>query len=244
MKKSFLLLLLILSSHLYARTSINVGAYDYPPFVQWQNGKPVGLINDFVKILNTNQTKYTFKIVETTSNRRFYDLENKYFDIIFFENILWNWNKDKVQSSYVFLSGGEVFITKNKPGRDQTYFNDLQNKTIRGFLGYHYAFLNYSTDPQFTKKWKLEFTNSHDGNIQAVVDERAELAIITKEYLNFFFKKMPHLEKEILISRKFDQVYNHSAIVRRNGRIQINEVNDLLNKIKNDPEFKNIFLTL
>lgn len=244
MMKYVLCLLLFFSTHVSAKTIIKVGAYNYPPFVEWRNGKPLGLINDFVTILNNNQDKYIFSIVETTSNRRYYDLENKYYDIIFFENILWSWDKSKVHVSKIFLQGGEVFIAKKIPGRNQSYFSDIKNKRIRAYHGYHYAFLDYSTDPKDLKKWNVELTQSHDGNIQAVIDDRADLAMITLDYLKVLFKTKPTLKNEIIVSSKFDQTYKHSAMIRTNSNIQLEEVNALLVKIQSDPAFKSIFLSM
>ena len=244
MMKYLYLVLLFFSLAVSAKTTIKVGAYNYPPFVEWRNGKPHGLINDFVRILNNNQTKYEFIIVETTSNRRYYDLENKFYDIIFFENILWSWDKSKVQVSKIFLQGGEVFIAKKVAGRDQSYFNDIKNKRIRAYHGYHYAFLDFSTDPKDLKKWNVELTQSHDGNIQAVIEDRADLAMITLDYLKVLFKKNPSLKQEIIVSKKFDQTYKHSAMIRMNSNIQLEEVNNLLVKIQSDPEFKSLFLSM
>lgn len=243
MMKYLLILLLFFSNQISAKTTIKVGAYNYPPYTEWKNGKPKGLINDFVRILNKSQDKYNFSIVETTTGRRYYDLENKYYDIIFFENILWSWDKNKVQVSKIFLEGGEVFITKKVPGRNQSYFSDIKNKRIRAFHGYHYAFLNYSTDPKDLKKWNVEATQSHDGNIQAIIENRADIAMITLDYLKVLFKKRPKLKDEIIVSTKFDQAYKHSAIIRADSNIPLEEVNSLLVKIKNNPEFKTIFLS-
>ncbi len=244
MMKYLYLLLLIFSVTVSAKTTIKVGAYNYPPFVEWRNGRPHGLINDFVRILNNNQSKYDFVIVETTSNRRYYDLENKFYDIIFFENILWSWDKSKVQVSKIFLQGGEVFIAKKVAGRDQSYFSDIKNKRIRAYHGYHYAFLDFSTDPKDLKKWNVELTQSHDGNIQAVIEDRADLAMITLDYLKVLFKKKPALKNEIIVSTKFDQTYKHSAMIRTNSNIKLEEVNNLLVKIQSDPEFKSLFLSM
>lgn len=241
MMKYLLILLLLISTQLSAKTTIKVGAYNYPPYAEWRNGKPQGLITDIVRILNNSQDKYSFSIVETTTNRRYYDLENKYYDIIFFENILWSWDKTKVQASKIFLEDGEVFIAKKVPGRKQSYFNNLKNKRIRAYHGYHYAFLNYSTDPKDLKKWNVEITQSHDGNIQAVIEDRADIAMITLDYLKVLLKKRPSLKDEIIVSTKFDQVYKHSAIIRTNSSIPLEEVNSLLVKMKNSSEFKSIF---
>lgn len=225
----------------FARTTIKIGAYDFPPFIEWTESKPDGLLPEFILILNRIQDKFTFKLVETTANRRFMDLKRNHFDIIFFEDINWGWDKNKFMMSDIFLTGGEIFIAKNKTGRTQQYFEELNSKTIRAFLGYHYAFLNYSNDPQFLKKWKLEFTNNHHGNILSVINERSDLAIVTREYLLIVLKENPEFRKQLLISEKLDQVYQMGAVFKLNPKITVEEVNHILDKVKADQKFKTLF---
>lgn len=236
-KKQFKLLILLLcftTSLAFSESKIvKVGAYEFPPFVSWQAGVPVGLVVELLKEFNHSQNKYHFQLIETSAKRRYEDLKNKIYDIIFFESIHWGWISFPVNASNVFLVGGEVFITRQTGKKTQSYFDDLFNKTIRGILGYHYGFAHFSTDPQVLKKWKLELTNSHEGNIMAVVEERADLAIVTKKYLDIFLKTNPLLKEKILISQKQDQIYRHSVIVRNNAVISVQEINMLLAKIKN-----------
>lgn len=235
-KKQFKLLIILfclITSLAFGETKIvKVGAYEFPPFVSWQASIPSGLLVELLQEFNHSQNKYNFQLVETSPKRRYEDLKNKIYDIIFFENIHWGWGNLPVSASNVFLVGAEVFITRQTGKKTQSYFDNLNNKTIRGILGYHYGFASFSTDPQVLKKWKLELTNSHEGNIMAVIEERTDLAIVTKEYLDFFLKNNPLLKKKILISQKQDQIYRHSVIVRNNAIISVQEINALLAKIK------------
>lgn len=243
--KGLLVFTFILNSYsLSAKELIKVGAYDWPPYMEWKSGIASGLLLDYVELLNKNQNHYTFKIVETSPNRRYEDLYKQHYDVIFFESVAWGWDKNLVYSSEQFLKGGEFFIAKKISGRTQSYFNDLKNKTIKAFLGYHYAFLNFSTDPQVLKKWNVELSNSHDGNIQAVLEGRADLAIVTYEYLHLLLKKNPALKKDIIVAKKMDQIYNHSAIALHNGKINKTDLSALLKKITKDASFKKIFKSI
>ena len=241
--KAILALFLFLTCSLQvlaARTEIKVGAYDWPPYVIWKKGHPTGLILNYVNILNRNQNQYKFVVVETSPNRRYEDLYKNHFDIIFFESIDWEWDKKRVIHAYQHLHGGEIFIAKKGKNRTQTFFHDLKNKSIRGFVGYNYAFLNFSTSPQDLKKWNVEMTNSHDGNIQAVLEGRADLAIVSYEYINLYLKKKPLIKNELIFSTKMDHVYEHSAIALHKGKINLKDMSALLLKIKSDPDFKKL----
>lgn len=239
----FILFLFGFSSNVLAsRTVVNIGGYNYPPFIEWKSGRPKGIMVALTDMLNETQKKYRFNLVETSANRRYEDLRYKNFDVIFFENIQWGWDKNEVLASKVFLQGGEVFITKTGPGKNQTYFNDLKNKSIRGILGYHYSFANFSTEPAYLKKWNLQLTNSIEGNITSVLDSRSDLAIVTKEYLDIFLKRNPEAKKMILVSERLDQIYRHTVLVRKYSIITVKEINDLLDKIKRDKMFNDILL--
>lgn len=230
----FFIILCLSSPIIFGTETIKVGAYDFPPFASWQTGVPNGMVVEQIEILNRSQKKFKFKLVETSANRRYEDLKNKIFDVIFYESIQWGWEKSPVSASKVFLVSGDVFITKKMPKKNQTYFDDLRNKSIRGILGYHYAFANFSTDPQVLKSWNLEFTNSQDGNILAVMEGRSDMAIVSKEFLNLFFKDHPLAKKSLLVSQKMDQIYRFTVIIRNDAPITTQEMNALLDKLKNN----------
>lgn len=244
LKFTVLLISFLFSLSLKADTAIiRVGAYDFPPFIEWKNGPEKGLLNEFLKLLNEEQNKYHFTIIETSPNRRYQDLYLGRYDVIFFESKEWEWDKSSVPVSFsdIFLTGGELFVAKNVPGRNQDYFKTLKDKKIRAYLGYHYTFLNFSTNPKDHIGWKVEFTNSHDGNIKAVIEERVDLAVVTREYLNVFLQKNPDIKDDIIISHRLDQVYQYMAITLPKGKISPGELNYLINKIKKGQKFKKLF---
>lgn len=220
------------------RVLIKVGAYDFPPFIEWKRGPQTGVLAEFIKLLNQVQKDYYFEIVETSPNRRYQDLYQNLYDVIFFENEQWGWDKSKVSITGQFHQGGEVFIAKKVKGRGRDYFDELKGKSIRGYLGYHYAFVNFTTDPLILKEWNIELTTSHEGNIQAVLDERTNLAIVTKEFLDIYLLKNPRHKKWLLVSPQMDQVYKHSAILRKNGKIGVEKLRQLINRVKRRMKFK------
>lgn len=231
MKLVMLFLFFLFQFSIMAKEVVKVGAYNFPPFIEWRENTPLGHTVNIVAELNKIQNKYLFELVETTAQRRYEDYEQKRFDLIIFESKFWGWNNIDIQTSQVFMKGGEVFIALKKD-RKQSYFNDLKSKSIKGISGYHYAFLNFSTSEDVLAKYRIEMTNTHEGNIKAVIEERVDIAIITKEYLDFFLEKNPEYKNKILISKKYDQIYNHTILLRPNIPLKIEEVNRLLKQIK------------
>lgn len=238
------LTILLLCFPLFAteKIEITVGGYVFPPFVQTESEHWSGLTFNLINLLNKHQNKYKFIFRKTSSLRRFKDLENKKYDAIFFEDIKWGWNKDQVDVSQPFLKGGEVFISKKEIGKDQEYFNDLKNKSILGYLGYHYGFADFNANQDYLKKnFNIKLTSSHEGNILSVSLGRADLAIVTKSMLDHYFLENKEIKEKILISKKLDQAYNHTILVRKNGPISAEVMNTYLSELKTNGELTKLW---
>jgi len=216
-----------------AQVTIKVGGYHFPPFVEWNNIQYSGLTLDLLEQMNQFQKKYKFVFIPTSSKRRYIDFKTYSFDVLFFECIQWGWQNQPLESSRVFLKGGEVYITKKTPDKTQDFFSDFKGKSILGYLGYHYGFANFNADEQFLKSnYNAEMTLSHDGNIRAIVKGRADIAVITISYLKRFLLTHPEVNDQILISDKKDQIYNHTILMRKHGPISATDMNLLLDDLE------------
>ncbi len=216
-KTAFILIIFLFSCIPTWATPIKVlvGAYTFPPyFVEGENNEASsGLAVDLLQLLNQKQKTYHFEIVLTSAARRFQDLQDNRFQIMVFESKSWGWSPSIATATRTFHSGGEVFVALKQQGRNQTYFDNLKMKRLKGFRGYHYGFLGLSTAPKAARDYKLELTSTHAGNIQSVISKRADIAIVPKEYLPSYFRENPEAESKLLISKKLDQVYKLGAIV-------------------------------
>ncbi len=233
MKKLLLLFFVIcLSSNMVFAKTIKVGGYFYPPFVQKDGSKVTGIGLELLKEMNKFQNKYNFKFVTTSSKRRYIDFGKGRFDMIMFEDIAWGWKDKNVVASKVILRGGEKYVAKASSSKDQSFFNNIKNKSLALFLGYHYGFANYNADEKFLKKnFKVQLSTTHEGNIKKVLLGRADISLITYSYLKQYMKKNPSVKKKLLISDKFDQKYNHTSLIRKNGALKISELNGILTKM-------------
>jgi polar amino acid transport system substrate-binding protein len=212
-----------------------VGGYEWPPYVILQDNKTIGLTLDLIELLNKRQDKYIFEFVLTSPTRRFQDITDGRYHVILFESKSWGWNPTQIEATKLYLAGSEVFITSKDDGKTQSYFDELKGKRIKGIHGYHYGFLGLSTAPKAAREYNLELTSTQDGNIQAVLSKRADLAIVPKEYLPIYFKNNPEAEKKLLVSKKLDQSYQLGALVNpAKSPITATELNKLIEPLFKD----------
>jgi polar amino acid transport system substrate-binding protein len=221
---------------------VRVGGYSFPPFVGNVDGKFEGITLDIIKEMNALQDTYVFKFVPTSSKRRYRDFDHGDFDLIMFENIQWGWAGKSIEKSDVFYQGGEVYITRTVPGRDQDYFNDFKGRRILGYVGYHYGFADFNADEAFLKKqFNANMTTTHEGNIRSVAAGRADIAVVTISFLKKYLHLHPEVAEKILISKNLDQQYNHRMLMRSNMRPTIDEINALIQKMKDEGVLTHIF---
>ncbi len=213
---------------------VKVGGYSFPPFViSNDDGTYTGLTLDMIQALNHFQDRYRFLFVPTSAQRRYRDMERGAFQMIFFESVLWGWQGRRVKPTRVYLKGGEVFIARREPGRTSSYFDSLAGKRIAGILGYHYAFADFRTDPDYLRHtFHMVLTTSPLGNIMMVIRGRADLAVVTKSYLDMFCKEHPRYRRELMVSPQLDQVYHHTILVKDGTRPGVEEMNRLLDEME------------
>lgn len=212
-----------------AATLVKVGAYEFPPYV---SDTERGVTSAFLDLLNASQSDVRFELVPTSPQRRYEDLEQGRFDMIAFESLAWGWQGRPVEATRVFLRDAEVFVAKAAPSLDQSYFSRLEDKTILGRLGYHYAFAGYNADPaELERRYRTRVTMTHEGNVRNVVAGRASLAIVTRSFLNRFLKANPDVAPRILVSERTDQIYEHTILVRRGASVSVAWLNALLDRL-------------
>lgn len=218
-----------------APKEVRVGGYLFPPFIQIHGQQVSGLTIGMIELFNEQQSDYHFSFIPTSPKRRYNDFKRGMFDVIFFENIDWGWQDYNLLSSDVFLSGGEVFFTRNQKGINQSYFENLTNKRIVAILGYHYKFADNITDSdQLKQQFDIRLVNSPKTVINQVLNGKADLGISTYSYLQDQMKLNPVLNEKIFISEKFDQTYQHRVLLRKNGPLTAEEMNHLLSAIQNN----------
>lgn len=231
----FLLFFLIIGGVIRAEPPvIPVGGYRFEPFVKIDaEGKASGLTLDLLQALNESQNDYRFVFVPTTAPGRYEDFQKGLFDVMFFENRDWGWKRYPVKSSRTFLEGGEVYIARNLLGRDQDFFASLKGKNIVGIQGYHYGFADFEELKEGAfKGFQIHLVQDSDQLLKDVLEGKADVGVITSSDLKNRISKQPELEKSLLVSKRYDQVYRHQAIVPENEVIGSETIDSLMEGLK------------
>lgn len=215
-----------------AAVAVKVGAYEFPPYVT-DTGQ--GVTQGLIDLLNSAQSDFRFELVRTSPQRRYEDMLQGRFDLMMFESLAWGWQGKPVDASRVYFRDAEIFVAKAGPGTDQSVFDRLQGKSILGRLGYHYAFAGYDSDPKVLQnRYNTRVTVTHEGNVRSVASGRADLAIVTKSYLQQLLRADPQLAAELLVSQRTDQIYEHTMLVRRDGPVAVSWLDGLLDRLEAD----------
>lgn len=190
-----------------------------------------GISLDIIKELNTLQDKYEFTH-EFLPTKRLQSLaQEKKIHIAAFSNLSWGWDKNKVSRSSDLISDKDVFFTLKKEGRDRSFFESIESKSIVGVKGFHYNF----------KKSSFIGVQSEKSVVEMVLLERAEVGVVSIFTLQYLFLIDPEKYSKLLVSKKYDSEYDRYFVLMNDSPIQIEELNSLLKKMKAMGRFKSIF---
>ncbi|RMF16464.1 MAG: amino acid ABC transporter substrate-binding protein, partial [Gammaproteobacteria bacterium] len=171
MKRLIVCVLCAVTFSVAAREVVRVGGYSFPPYVsRIADNRVEGISGQLLVALNQVQNQYTFRFVPTSSKRRYRDFEQGRFDLMLFESPQWGWQGKPVRASRIFLTGGEVYVARRAPARDQRFFDSLDDKRIVAILGYHYGFANFVADEEVLhSRFDILLSTSHMGSLRAVL---------------------------------------------------------------------------
>jgi len=216
----------------YSKDVIIVGLAHFPPFIEARGPEVTGLAAQMLELMNQHQDKYQFQALPTLPATRHQIFSLGRYDMSMFDNLAWGWQEFDVDASDVYLQGGEVYITRAELGRDDAYFSDFKNKTIIGIQGYHYKFAGFNADEQFLKKtFNMQLTKSNLGSIKMLLSNRGDIAVVSMSFLAKYLKNYPNNRTKLLVSKKMDQPYQHSIILRRGIKPNIEEINKMLTEL-------------
>jgi polar amino acid transport system substrate-binding protein len=229
-----LLFLSLAATHSHSREQVRVGVAHFPPFIINTDGIVGGLAADMLALMNAEQLHYEFVAVPTLADTRHEIFKLGRYDMSMFDSLAWGWEGFDVDASEVYLRGGEIYIALAKPGRDQSYFDNLLDKKMIGIKGYHYAFAGFNSDPEYlAKTYQMSLSRSNQGSIQMLLSGmRGDIAVITRSFLAIHLQQNPQDKEKLLLSDKMDQTYEHRIILRRNISPTIDEINKLLSQLK------------
>nr|WP_298136670.1 transporter substrate-binding domain-containing protein [uncultured Pseudomonas sp.] len=227
---------LVSASAVFAAQPVRVGAYDFPPYVvKPESNQPTGLVPDLLAQLNQAQQAFRFSLMPTSVTRRYRDLQGSRFDMILFESPKWGWQDTEHKALDLHIEDAEVYVARAQPGRGQEYFEHINDKRLALYTGYHYGFAGFNSDPQYLRdKLGAVLTYSHDSNLNMLLRGRADIAVITRSYLEMYQDNNPELRSELLVSERVDQIYQHQALFRPHAPLSPRQFADLLQVLNRD----------
>ena len=231
------------ASQAQAAQVVRIAAVHFPPYVvRPEKGEGGGLLVKLVSAMNAAQHDYQFVMVPTSVPRRYRDFAQGRIDIAIFENPQWGWAGIAHDRVDMGLEDAEVFVASRAPRRGQSYFDDLSDKRLAVFSGYHYAFADFNADPKYlAEHFSLTSTYSHDSNLLMVARGRADVAPVTRSYLIEFMSRYRSDARQLLVSERVDQVYRQYALLRPGARIDAAHFSQLLENLRTDGTLAAIF---
>ena len=217
----------------HAKNVVKVGGYEFPPYIEIVDGRASGLTVELISELNKIQPSYHFELVLTKPIRRFKDYQQGLFDAVFFEDPNWGWLQGNhiISNSPVIATDSEVFIALKQFAKSQAWFDNLDDKTLIGILGYHYQLANFENNPSILEnEYKMTLLSSHKKSIELVLKKRSDMAIVTRSYLNQYLNKYPESKKKLLISERVAQTYKNQLLIRPTHQLNVNTLYKIVKK--------------
>lgn len=226
-----------------AKTVITVGAYHFPPVAEVsEDQQPQGLLADLIQGLEAAHDDIDIQIFHTSPKRRHLDFDAGLYDVMFFESPNWGWTNRDITFSRPILTDEDFYIALRKPGRDLDFFDDIRNRQLIAISGYHYGFAGLENNTKtLQNNFKIEFSDSHSRNLKLIKADRpsvAEVAIISRAYLQRHLSEQPEDWRQLLISDRLDQRYELRIIARKHGPVSANDMMQRLAPLVADGSYR------
>lgn len=238
--KKLMIVFLFINLYIFSSINVRVGAYQFPPYLNFSKTNSSGKTLELIDALNKIQKKYNFQLVVTSPSRRYIDFGNK-FDLMFYEDLSWGWNEINLETSDISLKDEEVFISTTNYYKDTNFIKDIKTKKILLIKGFHYSFAAYNASEDYlNKNFNVVFSTSPQNTLDFLFNGRAQIAIITKSFLTDYLIKNPSKKTSILINDTPDQIYNLTMLISQNSPISKEEFDNLLKKLKTSEKYKHL----
>ncbi|WP_162200150.1 substrate-binding periplasmic protein [Kiloniella spongiae] len=219
---------------------IKTSIYHFPPFFIVEKNHPrIGLGLDLISAMNDVQSEYKFETVETSPRRRHDMFQKGLYDVSLFDHVNWGWSSENVETTNIYLKGGERYISSNSTQKKTDFFQDISSKKIGAILGYHYRFAKFETDPQkLNKRFDINLVTNQEQIIKQVLANRIEIGVVTETFLKKYLRENRENADRIVISKNYDQEYNFVGIVRKNASISALTLEKIIYAVTTSPKYK------
>ena len=208
--------------------SIKVGAGVRPPFLI-SNTKGMG--PELLAAINLIQDKFYFELVPTSINRRVQSVKDGWVDIVMWDNIHWGWQGMAMDVTYPLLNAKDIFITHTANSKEQQFFAELKGKRVCGVNGYHYKFLNFSTNISTMKlDFEMTFVRTEVESIKMALHQRCDISVVSTSALSWYMTQHNLDPATLLLSDSYDTRYTRHFLVPVYAPISAAELNQIMKK--------------
>ena len=240
---SLLIVCSLFTGNALSREPVYVAAYDFPPF--FSGTLETDVTTELVNLLNDNQNEYEFIIQAIPPNGRYQALSAEgCCDVIFFESLLWGWQNRqiKVAETFPLLRGSERLVAKKIPGRDQSFFDELDGLKLGGVRGYHYLFGGtVMNSEEVAKRYSIYLSDSRITNLRMLIGGRIDAAVLNDELLSALKNSSVNYLEQLLISDRVESEYELGVVVATGKGISVEEVQRLVRLLSRDEKFNHLF---
>lgn len=227
-----------------ATHEVRVAGYDFPPYVEIGDDSVSGLTLDLLERLDERLDDYHFEFMEMASRRRFRQFDAHGYDLMLFELPDWGWEEIGAEMTPVLARDSDVYVAHRREGRDQSFFDEVHERRLLGYLGYHYGFAGLETDSEHLEEnFDIVLSRSHERNLQLILLDRSdvgEVAILTRSFLDSQIADNPEYRDRLLISERADQEFYLRGMLHPDSKLPIEELNSAIRQLEESGELADL----
>lgn len=227
-----------------ARTPVYVAAYDFPPF--FSDSLESDVTTELVELLNRHQRRYEFIIQAIPPQGRYQALSaDGCCQVVFFESESWGWkNHDvEVEMTAPILRGRERLVAKKTPGIDQSYFDDLTDKTLGGVRGYHYILGGEPlSSEEVARQYRVYLSDSRITNLRMLLGGRLDVTMLNDELLAALENAPQHFSDNLYQHDEIQSTYTMGIVVAPNKGISAGDMQLMLRQLAREGLLDSVLL--
>nr|WP_247741854.1 transporter substrate-binding domain-containing protein [Endozoicomonas sp. G2_1] len=208
-----------------AAEHINVISIKREPYVIVDHKQERGLTYDLIDIFNQVQDKYHFAVKIIPTRRLHKHARDGDNNIVMWDHPDWGWKN--VGVSLPLVTTQDIYIAhRDYVNGDQSYFDDLTDKSIAAVRGYHYQF----NDAQARKenKYNIRYVTTDTITIKMALYKRSQVALTSNISLGWFLRQNPAETSKLVVANKIDDQFQRYILTPMQSKVSIDEINHIL----------------
>lgn len=227
------ILFAVTAAKAHERVPVKVGAYEYSDVFYYEDGQPKGVVPQLIKLLNDLQEDYEFRLVETSSRRRYEDLLSGQLDLVLLDSATWEWQGLDVKFSDTLFTEVDLYVALASGEDPQVLFSNVTSYPILCVLGFHYGFAGFNADPAFLREnFDVLLRYNEQEVLAGLLAGEAPIAAISAGFLATKLNKQPELRDKLVVTAMPDGRYDLVSVLSRNSAMSLGHFNQLIAKIK------------